>query len=50
MEDKEVIRDEFLTSLLNVLEEHNKNAVTDAEKELMYRLVLELKSSIQFTN
>lgn len=47
---QDIIGDEFLTGLLDVLEEYDNKATTDAEHKLMYELVLKLNDTIDFTN
>ena len=48
MED--VVRKEFLNELLDALDSLNNKAITDQEKELMYRIVLALNDNVDFVN
>ena len=50
MDKNLVIRDDFLTGLLDLIEDYNNRTESDAEKELMYKLLVELNNSIDFTN
>lgn len=47
---EECIRDEFLIELLDALDQINSKAMTDSEKELMYRIISNVNENIEFTD
>jgi len=48
--NQSIITDEFLTELLDVLESINEKATTEAEKELMFRVLSVVNDNVEFTN
>lgn len=44
------ITTEFITELIDVLEEVEKKAITDGEKELMYRIISLVNEDVVFDN
>jgi hypothetical protein len=47
---EEEISDEFMTELLNVLEDLNNKAQTSAEHELMFEILKTVNETIEFTD
>ena len=47
---KREITTEFITELIDVLEEVENKAITDGEKELMYRIISLVNEDVVFDN